>query len=128
MSKSPKELLFLKEANLYTKFLVLPPRVCKSSKYLWQQSLETTSWEVICFTNQYSKIASELEVYEKVAFITWRTIMMALFSPLSMWWCARCYTFGCSTLHCKPQTGGTNMLSQGLNHKRHKCSTTVPYL
>lgn len=62
INKSPKGLLFLKGANLYKMSMDLPPRVSESSKYLWQQSPKTVSWVVICFTNQYSEIAYELEV------------------------------------------------------------------
>lgn len=61
INKPPKRLLFSKGANLYKKSVVLPPRVSESSKYLWQQSPETASWAVTCFTNQYSEIAYELE-------------------------------------------------------------------
>lgn len=50
-----------KGANLYKKSTVLPPRVSESSKYLWQQSSETVSWAVICFTNQYSEKDYESE-------------------------------------------------------------------
>ena len=61
INKSPKGLLFLKGDNLYKKSMVLPPRVSESSKYLWQQSPETVSWAVTCFTNQYSEMAYESE-------------------------------------------------------------------
>lgn len=61
INKSPKGLLFLKGANLYKKFVVLPPRVSESSKYLCQQSPGTASRAVTCFTNQHSEVAYELE-------------------------------------------------------------------